>query len=264
MPAYQQLDISVLVEPQLPVRATMDEQALDDLTESIRRMGLLQPLIVVPSNGLFEVVAGHRRYHACRRAGLSPVPCMIYQDPELAREAAKLHENIYREDLTAAEEALFFAELIEKGQHTEEQLCALVRQNPEYIYARLDLLKGDQAVLQANADRKITFSVAKELNKVSDEPHRRYLLDCACKSGASAKTVAQWVHDWRKSKIPPPAPAASQPNPEGPAAPAGPSTWCEVCGINEDPQNLVLVSVHKWELEQFRRVVTTLREPQPR
>lgn len=264
MPDYQLLDLSTLVEPPLPVRAAMDEQALDDLTESVRRMGLLQPLIVVPSDGFFEIVAGHRRYIACRRAGVNPVPCMVYADAELAREAAKLHENIYREDLTAAEEGIFYAQLIEQGNLTEDELCVKVRQSPEYIYARVDLLKGDPEVLQAVLNRKITFSVAKELNRVTDEPHRRYLLDSCVKGGASANTVKHWVHDWKLSKILAPAPAPALPSPEGPLGPAGPSTWCEVCGVAADQQNLVLVSVHKWELETFRKVVAATREAQPR
>lgn len=259
MADYRELDLSLLIEPPMPVRAAMDEQALEELAASVRRVGLLQPLLVVPRDGLFEVVAGHRRYHACRRAGVNPVGCMVYADSELAQEAAKLHENIYREDLTAAEEALFFAELIEKGEHTEEQLCNIVRQAPEYIYARLDLLKGCKEVFQAVLDRKVTFSVAKELNRVTDEPHRRYLLDSAARSGASAASVRQWVHEWKLSKIPAPPPQPPSTATEGPAPPAGPSNWCEVCGQAEDPQNLVLVHVHTWELEAFRQVVKATR-----
>ncbi|MGH9492910.1 MAG: ParB/RepB/Spo0J family partition protein, partial [Terriglobales bacterium] len=265
---------------------SMDEEKLEELTESIRRMGVLQNLIVVPSNDRYEIVAGHRRYHAAQRAGLTTVPCRVFTDGELAKAAAMLHENTYREDLTAAEEAVFYRQLIDQGNLTEVALCALVQQKPDYIYARLDLLKGDAKVFEAVLERKLNFSVARELNKTrcdlhplrmdasepeggcprcsADTAHRRYLLDSAISSGASVSMVRQWIHEWKLSKVPAPAASSAQPTSEGLAAPAGPSNWCEVCGQAEDAQNLVLVHVHSWEVEQYRKVISALREPQPR
>jgi len=253
MAEYRELHLTELAAPSILARASIEEGPLEELAASIRLVGVLHPLIVVPNGGVFEIVDGHRRYLAAQRASLLRVPCAIYPEEGIAKEAAKLHSNLFREDLTAADEAYYFAELIEKYDLTEAALCQMVRRPTEYIYARLDLLKGDPEVLAAVTQRKLTFSAAKELNKCGDETHRRYLLKQAIDAGASARVVQSWVQQWRLSLVPAPQPGESPESPLPAAAPPVDPLTCFFCGGNRDPYNLRVIYVHTWELEAMQR-----------
>lgn len=270
------IPLADLLEPPAPVRAGMDEVKLEELADSIRKMGVLQQIIVVPAEGRaapeggaqpgthptgcasgaarFEIVAGHRRFLAARMACLTEIPAAIYQDGELAKQAAMLHENTYREDLSAAEEGWYYAELIEKLNPTEEELSRLVRQSPSYIYARLDMVRKDAEVSKAVASRDLSFAAARELLKCADETHRHYLLTMAVESGASARLVQSWVAQHKATMQPPLPPAAASSAPPGVPAPAENIYRCFLCGGDQDPQNLRSVYLHAHELAMIKKL----------
>ncbi len=284
MPKNLSIRLSLLAEPSHAARATMDEYALEDLATSIKRMGVLQPLIVVPLAGSpalvegcqapaaggvepravpsYEIVAGHRRFLAARRAGLTHVPCVVYDSGSIAKEAATLHENVYREDLTAAEEGWFYCELIEKHKPTEQELCELVGQAASYVYPRIDLVSKDAEVAKAVAGRKISFSAAKEINKCDDEEHRRYLLRMACDGGASARTVESWVMQWKATLTPQLPGTAAAPAESVLAPPAANPYECFCCGQQHQPQLLKPIFVCWHELSLLKQVYQKLKEPE--
>ncbi len=261
MAEFRHIPRDKIAPPPLPIREAMDEQKLEELAGSIRVSGIIQPLIVQETPEGFEIVAGHRRYLASAYAGLDLLPCVVYPQGGIAVEAVKLHENIYREDITAAEEARFYAELIEKYDLTEEALFQMVRQGANYVYARLNLLRGAPEVLEAVAQRKINLSVAQQLNKCTDADHRKMLLLQAIESEAPARVVMQWIADWRRITLPP-----SPPAPGAEAAPAAhvaaaPSLACFLCGGDRDPYNLEAVYIHKWEREMVRKIIDNAANP---
>lgn len=299
MAEYRIIPLEQLQEPPAPVRAAISEEGIVELAESIKQVGILQPLIVVLSTSvqgdegrrardnappdragapnaqrpgdesaipsadippvagatLYEIVAGHRRYLAARYIRLEELPCIVYESAAIAREAVMLHENIYRVDLTPAEEGLFYAELIEKHDLTEDALSRMVRQKPSYIYDRLDLVRGDPEILRAVMERRINFSVAKELNKCDDPDQRKYFFGLAETGGATTATVRQWI---AKYKVPAAAPDAS---PEAPAqrnsepAAQAPGLCCWLCGRGEDAYNLRLIYLHFYELDVVRKLL---------
>jgi ParB family chromosome partitioning protein len=277
MPDLRNIPLDQIMEPPAPMRVTIDEQGIYDLRDSIRALGLLQPIIVVPvkstvdvdgkpSDGepsvnftvtdtRYEIVAGHRRFLASRLVPLAQMPCMVYEDGSLAKEAAMLAENVYREDITAAEEGYFYCELVEKHTLTEAQLCAMVKQSPDYIYARMDLVRGDEVVSRLNAARKINFTVAKELMKCKDVAHRHYLATMAAESGATGNVVKSWVAQYVAQQQ-----GALEPPPAQPTVDAGTPVHentikCWMCNGEKDPQNLRLIYVHWYELEGLRKIL---------
>jgi ParB/RepB/Spo0J family partition protein len=278
MPELKNIPLDQIMEPPAPMRVSMDEAALYELRDSIRALGMLQPIIVVPAakpDGVddkqvqamgapladghppqYEIVAGHRRYLAARLVPLAELPCMVYSDGSLAKEAAMLAENVYREDVTAAEEGFFYCELIEKHTLTEAQLCAMVKQSPEYIYARMDMVRKDELIAQLNAQRKINFTVAKELLKCPDPAHRQYLAQMAADSGATGSVVKSWVAQWRAQTSGPqePLPIKESPDAGSPVHDNTVKCWC--CGGEKDPQNLRLIYLHWYELDSLKRVLT--------
>lgn len=274
MPEYKWLPIEQLIEPPHPVRVSMDDTALASLAASIKEIGVLQPLLVVgtsnsrgESSGIalagmpsalnadsprYEIIAGHRRYKACIMAQLNAVPCLVFADAEIARHAAMLQENTEREDITPAEEAIFFSELIERYDYTEEQLLHAVKKSAGYVYARLDLFKGNQEVFQALREKKINMAVATQLNRCDDAAHCSYLLSLAVQGGATAVTVAKWVADHKVSlkgdSVEPAAGAVVEAS--APAATTE-DRVCLLCRRSYQPLNLVPVWVHDWELRDW-------------
>lgn len=273
MPEYKVIPFAQLLEPPMPVRFSMDDAKMAELCDSIRAHGVLQNLVVVrakPQEGdgagipvglglgqtqaappLYEIVAGHRRYKAAQILSLKELPCLIFEDVSIAKEAAMLDENLCREDITAAEEATLYAEIIEKYDCTEERLFEIVKRPASYVYARLDLLRGNKDVLQAVSDRKINLSVAQQLNRVDDAQHCRYLLNLCIEGGATARTVMGWVQDYKANG--PGQVVQLQPLVHAGKAQAeaqgGPT--CFLCLSNRYPANIVWVPMHDFERDQL-------------
>src|SRR5881409_56640 len=128
------------------MRETMTEAGLEDLVDSIRELGILQALLVRPvGDGAYAVVAGHRRLMAARIVGLTRLPCIVHDDADTA-VAARVHENVVREDVKPAEEAGYLGELYERLGQDVDRVCATVKRSRDYVERRLLLLRGWPAV----------------------------------------------------------------------------------------------------------------------
>lgn len=247
------LAIDSVFEPSLPAREGMDERAMAELKDSMHSLGLLSPIIVFPRDGGYEVVAGHRRLLAARDLGWKSIPALVHPEAWEAKEAAMIHENVVRESLNPAEEAVFFAQLIEAHHLDEDGLCRMVKKSPEYIADRMRLLRGDGQVFQALRVGRVSLAVARELNKFQDDELRAYHLDAAIRSGCSSRVVASWLAEAKIHAAPVSAPG--QVVSEGTLVEPSPQfiDACFFCGGAKDPYNLVTVRIHKWELEEIQR-----------
>jgi ParB family chromosome partitioning protein len=222
--------LNELREPVRVARAIIPDEGIDELAASISRVGLINPITVREVDGAYEVVAGHRRLLACRRAGLVAVPCLVRGARDANPTALKIHENLYRQELSPVEEAAFYAELLPDCNNDTDRLAALVKQNRTYVEGRLNLLRGDPAVLEAVAQQEIALGVAVELNKMRSEADRTYYLHWARTMGATVSEVRRWraIVDARESISP-----VSVPTGEAPTATTAldfrPPT-CVACG----------------------------------
>jgi len=122
-------------------RTRMDEQALAELAQSIRSQGLLQPVVVRPVAGGYELIAGERRWRAAQMAGLAQVPAVVREVPDDAALVMALIENIQREDLNPMEEAAGVQRLIEEFKMTHEQAADAVGRSRSATTNLLRLLK---------------------------------------------------------------------------------------------------------------------------
>lgn len=121
-------------------RREMDAQALEDLANSIRSQGIIQPLIVRPIGNKYEIVAGERRWRAAQLAGLSEVPVIVRQIPDEAAIAIALIENIQRENLNPVEEAVALERLIKEFEMTHQQVADAVGKSRTTVTNLLRLL----------------------------------------------------------------------------------------------------------------------------
>ena len=122
------LDVDLLAPGKYQPRKDMSPDALDELAESIRMQGVIQPIVVrkLDTGDSYEIIAGERRWRASMQAGLERVPCIVKQVPDEAAVAIALIENIQREDLNAMEEAIALNRLIEEFELTHQQTADAV------------------------------------------------------------------------------------------------------------------------------------------
>ena len=198
---FREIPLGLIDDPQLPARSTMDEHKLDELATDIRLKGLIEPIIVARNGERYEVIAGHRRRIASGRAGLVAVPCIVYPTRGAYLEGVKYSENRYREELGPADEAIYFAELLERDCGGDvDKLCEQLGEKRGYVEGRLLLFQGDAEVFSTLQQGKIGIGIAHELNRCSDEPQRRSFLWNAVQGGATAALVRGWVDQWKRQQ----------------------------------------------------------------
>ena len=244
-----------LIPPPEPLRVAMDDGRMADLVASIKQLGLLLPLLVVPSGEMYEIVDGHRRYMALQSAGIEAADCRIFTDLAEAKFAAMLHANVMREDVTPFEEGYQFLELATKYTWSMDQLMGFFRVSEDYINDRVDIVRKDAGVAAAARDRRITLGQAKEVLKEQDPVWRAMLLEQAAVHGATIGALREMRHQHARElaeaqgTLPMNTPAYAAPEPIiSPEA-------CLFCGRNDDVPNLVILRIHQHELLDLKAVL---------
>lgn len=256
MPQHLEIALDLLNEPPQPIRAGMDEDKLHELAVSIRKYGVLQNLVVIPDDVRFEVVAGHRRMLAARLAGLTHVPCRVYENLEDAKFGAMLDENTMREDLTAAEEGMQFLDLVEKRGWSVPQLQVQFGRSEEYINARVRLVVEFPEVMKHVAAREMNFSQAQAIMRCPDKKWQAYLIEQATVHGATARALRQYVDQFKGINLA----SIGMPAPNTPShAPIlleQTKVRCLWCQRDDDQDNMTTAAIHSYhvrDLTEFLR-----------
>jgi len=243
---YRELPLDLIDQPALPIRESFDQTALEELTASIRELGVLQPIAVEEHGGRYRILAGHRRYIASTRAGRATIPAIIRDTRQISGQAVTVHENFFREDVNPAEEARYLSHLLEEECGGDvDRLCELTRQQRSYVEGRLILLRGDPDVFEALRQRRLSIAVAKELNRVQDRGYRMMYLDAAIRGGATARIVQEWRIQ-SESMTPAAAPEPTNGENQFTGLPAPITTMiCLFCDSSAEPWEMELVPMHR-------------------
>ena len=213
----KEADIERILPNSHQPRKNFDEDALNELANSIRAHGVVQPLVVRPlEDGFFQLIAGERRWRAAQRAGLSRVPVVVRDTGEHAALEIALIENLQREDLNPMEEAQAYERLIVEFGLTQEEVAKHVGKNRATIANMLRLLKLPAEVQQWLRENQLSTGHAKALLSLSD---LNAILDSARKiiqgnySVRQAETlVSRYGRDERGSNDAPAASEVADPN----------------------------------------------------
>lgn len=157
-------------------RKHFDQAKIIELAESIRAVGILQPIIVRGNadagEGFYEIVAGERRYRAGKEAGLTEIPAIVRAMDDAAVLEVQVIENLQRDDLTPLEEAAGFKTLLDTQSYSVDQIATKLSKSRAYVYQRMKLLELPASVTDALAAGKINVSTAVLIARVSDEKKR--------------------------------------------------------------------------------------------
>lgn len=187
------LNINDIVPNRNQPRRDFDEEALQELAASIAEHGLLQPIVVRPNtDGTYMIIAGERRWRACRMAELYKVPVIIKETDDKTLMELALIENLQREDLNAVEEALGYKALIEEFDLTQEEVATRMGKSRSAVTNALRLLNLNDDELDALRQGLISAGHARALLAVEDSSLRREMLEAA-KKGASVRELEKMV-----------------------------------------------------------------------
>src|SRR5919107_86023 len=183
-----ELDIDLIEPNNFQPRTTFDEERLEQLAQSIKANGIIQPLLVRRTgNEKYQLVAGERRWRAAQRAGLLKVPCVVKEIPEDKMLELALVENIQRQELNAIEEAQAYKRLIETLGFTQEMVAQRVGRDRTFITNYLRLLRLPEDIQQLVEVEKISTGHARALLGVDDPEIQRKLAKNVMDKGLSVR-----------------------------------------------------------------------------
>jgi ParB family transcriptional regulator, chromosome partitioning protein len=168
----EQIEMKMIRSSQFAVRNRFQRMSDDDhcLISSIREHGLLQPILIRPLSHGFEIVAGHRRFHACRSLRWRFIPCKIRELADKEAYEIQLTENMQRKSMDPIEEAEAFRRyVIDFGWGGVTELAAKIGKSEEYVSHRIQLLKLPEEVKQHVVEHRLNVSSALELTSISSE-----------------------------------------------------------------------------------------------
>ena len=179
-------------------RKSFDKEKLQELADSIKAKGLLEPIIVRETGDHFEIIAGERRWRACRLAELNEIPVIVKDYSDLERVEISLIENIQREDLNPIEEANAYRRLIDEFHLKQDELAERVSKNRTSIANSMRLLKLGSKVQEMAADGRLSMGQARALIPVEDEDQQLALAEKIVEQQLSVRDVEKLIRDLQR------------------------------------------------------------------
>jgi len=185
----QEIDTDLIQPSPFQPRSRFREEALEELARSIKASGIIQPLVVRPVAGRYQLIAGERRWRAAQRAGLTRVSVIVRQvSDELALEMT-LVENIQREDLNAIETARAFARLMEEFQLTQEAVAERTGKDRATVANAIRLLKLEPTIQEWIEEGKLSAGHGRALLAVADAQLRMRYAHRASRGGLTVRQI---------------------------------------------------------------------------
>jgi ParB family chromosome partitioning protein len=189
-----ELDLDLIEPNNYQPRTNFNEERLEELAQSIRSNGIIQPLLVRRiNNEKYQLVAGERRWRAAQRAGLLKVPCIVKEVAEDKMLELALIENIQRQELNAIEEAHAYKRLIETLGLTQEMIAQRVGRDRTFITNYLRLLRLPEDIQQLVEDEKLSMGHARALLGVDDSFTQRKLAKNIIDKGLSVRETERTI-----------------------------------------------------------------------
>jgi len=194
------LDLEKVDPPVYPDRDTIDADRVRELGESIRSQGLLQPILVRPVDGRYEIVIGHRRFLAHRLIGEVKIKSIVREMTDDQVFEARTVENDQREDLNPIERAKSYRRLRERFGYSNREIAQKVGRSPGVVDKYFHLLEIPEEFQDAVARKKMSMQVAICLNQIEDAEFKKFYFRSAVENGITLEVAEAWVNDWRKSR----------------------------------------------------------------
>ena len=185
---------SIRPNPAQP-RKIFRQEALEELADSIRQHGILQPLSVRRVGISYELIAGERRLRAAMLAGLTEIPCIVMSMDDKESSMAAMIENLQRQDLDFIEEAKGIATLMEQWTMSQEQVAKVLGKSQSGVANKLRLLRHSEPVLRALRENGLTERHARALLKLPGEPEKLQAIVVIARLGMSVARAERYIEE---------------------------------------------------------------------
>lgn len=172
---YKLIDIKKIYANENQPRKVFNDEKIEELSTSIKENGLIQPIVVRKTKEGYQIIAGERRFRACKLADMTKVPCIIKEYDDKQVETLAVIENIQREDLSPLEEAKAYKSLLDTYQYSQQELAKVVGKKQSTIANKLRLLKLSDGVKDALDNRTITERHARAMVGLDQEKQETVL-----------------------------------------------------------------------------------------
>lgn len=204
----QEIAVALIRPNQFQPREHFDEEELATLTESVREVGVLQPVLVRAAGDGYELVAGERRWRAARRVGLQHIPALVRDTDDASALEHALVENVHRADLNALEEAAAYQQLSEEFNLTHEEIAKRVGRSRSAVSNSLRLLQLPPSVQRLVRDRSISMGHARALLATPDRARQEQLAKQIVAEDLSVRAVEELLRAPEEAEpVPEPAPS---------------------------------------------------------
>ncbi len=191
----EELAVAAIHPNRYQPRGYFDEEALGSLADSIREVGVLQPVLVRPVGDEYELIAGERRWRAARRVGLQTIPALVRETDDATALEHALVENLHRDDLNPLEEAAAYQQLIEDFGLTHEEVAARVGRSRVTISNTLRLLQLPPSIQRGLQERKLSMGHARALLGTPDRAFQERLARRIAEEELSVRVVEELVRE---------------------------------------------------------------------
>ncbi len=191
---YQEVPLSAIVANRFQPRAHFEEESLNALTESIRALGVLQPVLVRRAGEEYELIAGERRWRAARRAGLATIPAVVRDSDDSSALEQAVVENLHRQDLNPLEEAAAYQQLVEDFGLTQEQVATRVGKSRSAVTNLLRLFQLPPGVQKLVRDGAVGLGHAKVLLGTPDRAYQELLAKRVAAEGLTVRELEALLH----------------------------------------------------------------------
>ncbi len=189
------------IEPNVnQARKVFDDEALEELSESIKNYGVIQPIIVSKKENHYEIIAGERRWRASKKAGLTEIPAIVRDDNKRKNQEISLIENIQREDLNPIEKAKGIKILMEEYDLTQQKVADILGKSRSGIANTVRLLNLDQRVINLALEGKLTEGHCKTLLSIDDNDKQYDMALYMIETGSSVRDAEKKMKTRKKMK----------------------------------------------------------------
>ena len=181
-------------------RRTFNSESIDELSESIKKYGVIQPIIVAKKDNFYEIIAGERRWRASKKAGLSEMPCIIREDEERKNKEIALIENIQREDLNPIEKARSFRTLMDEYGMTQQELAQTIGISRSALANTVRLLNLDPRVTDLAMQGKLTEGHCRSLIGIENGDKQYAMAIQIIENGDSVREIERKVKNKKSAQ----------------------------------------------------------------
>lgn len=199
----QNIKMSEIIPPKVAMRENIADKSIQSLAQSIAEIGLIQPLTVMKLSDLYEIVAGARRYFAIKLLNWEYAPCSLLEPNSERYFQTMAAENYERSDVSIIDEVTFFEKLRDELSMTQAQIAKYINKSVSYVNERLAITDYPECLKIALMADDITFSVAREFNKITEAVVCEQYLHYAIENGCTPAVARKWRQQWENQQAHP-------------------------------------------------------------